>query len=174
MSLDQATIAMMAAKGYRASKVIAKSLQGSVVKAQNFNFHGAFNKNVVIKVASKLLHSSGITVVNNRTVKVDENIDFESKCLKHLTLNGAAFGLTQSMVNFVDHFDDQSSIFLVMTDGGSCLFNTVLQSHQFITAGQLEITEWRRICQSMFKQMVSFIHTLHTKMSICHLGMLLA
>eukprot|EP00487_Bulimina_marginata_P009081 TRINITY_DN3407_c0_g1_i1.p1 TRINITY_DN3407_c0_g1~~TRINITY_DN3407_c0_g1_i1.p1 ORF type:complete len:219 (-),score=13.24 TRINITY_DN3407_c0_g1_i1:442-1098(-) len=55
-----------------------------------------------------------------------------------------------------------------MTNGGTSLFDFVLKAHRCISSGQLAITEWHRVCQSVFKQMLHFTHNLHA-MNVCHL-----
>ena len=54
-----------------------------------------------------------------------------------------------------------------MQDGGQSLFDFVEKAHRLITTGNIDITEWHKVCKVIFKQMVEAIKYIHDR-NICH------
>ena len=55
----------------------------------------------------------------------------------------------------------------MMEDGGESLFDFVNKAHQLILSGNIDITEWHRVCKVIFKQMLECIEFIHS-LNICH------
>eukprot|EP00483_Globobulimina_turgida_P000249 UN00249 len=73
------------------------------------------------------------------------------------------------MTRFIDYFQDEKNIFLVMEDGGMDFFKFVAECHKLICNKLLSITEWQSAIRVLFKQMVCFLDWLHNEMNICHM-----
>eukprot|EP01084_Bolivina_argentea_P098223 176536_1 len=157
----------MADRGYQtAPGAMATTLQGSLWAGLNTNKNtiGHFSSNIVVKVTNKDLDFQKITVLDGKSVKIEESIISEMKILKYLTRHGMLF-----IANYIDFFHDETNYYLVMENGGKSLFDFVLKAHQFISAGKLSPFQWQTACKSIFKQMVTFLDVLHNAMAVCHL-----
>ena len=54
-----------------------------------------------------------------------------------------------------------------MEYGGNTLFSFIQKAHEYISAGYIDIDDWHKLIQVIFKQMVESIEYIHSK-NICH------
>merc|ERR1712099_211166 len=54
-----------------------------------------------------------------------------------------------------------------MEDGGVPLFEFITNAHNLISQGKIEIADWQKVVNIIFKQMVECIEYLHSK-NVCH------
>ena len=54
-----------------------------------------------------------------------------------------------------------------MEHGGKGLFEFIVEAHELIEKGQIEISEWHKVVQIIFKQMIECIEYIHNK-NVCH------
>ena len=59
--------------------------------------------------------------------------------------------------------DSEKHYYLVMEYGGDNLLDFVIKAHKLIEIGQLEMSEWHRLCKIIFKQMCDSVHHIHSK-----------
>ena len=69
---------------------------------------------VVVKVTEKRWHEKGVAYVGGKEIPIEENIVDETKILRWLTHHHPP----PAMTRFIDFFQDENNIFLVMEDGG--------------------------------------------------------
>eukprot|EP01083_Nonionella_stella_P242420 845629_1 len=146
--------------GYKRDKCITSTLQGQVFTATNNE-----NKSVVIKKTNKNLHYKGISVINGEICYVSENIVKEAYLMKEFML----YNPPNSCIKYYDFFEDASNFYLVMENGGTSLFDFIVECHKLIDSKKLSLEYWRQIVKYIFAQMVQFIHWLHNKVSCCNL-----
>eukprot|EP01083_Nonionella_stella_P001097 3169_1 len=147
-------------KGYSSLQKINDALQGSIWKAMRSNSESP----IVIKAINKSLHHRKITHLNDKQVRVDEDIVKESHILKHLTNDDPPLSLTK----FVDFFSDSEYFYLAMEHGGTNLFHFVKEAHQCLANGVLPVPVWQSFCKIAMKQMVDLIDWMHNTMKTCH------
>eukprot|EP00484_Ammonia_sp_Unknown_P017408 CAMPEP_0197036456 /NCGR_PEP_ID=MMETSP1384-20130603/13954_1 /TAXON_ID=29189 /ORGANISM="Ammonia sp." /LENGTH=324 /DNA_ID=CAMNT_0042466637 /DNA_START=44 /DNA_END=1018 /DNA_ORIENTATION=- len=146
--------------GYRQPTLLADTLQGSVWRV----VETSSNKSIIVKVTNKHLSDNSIVFVNGMELKVHENIDTERRILKCLSDDKLC---PASIVKFADFFQTDSHYFLLQEDGGDNMFEFTRKAHQYIASGLLDMKEWHKLVQIIFKQMVESIDYLHAK-HICH------
>ena len=115
-------------------------------------------KPVIIKVTNKTLVRHGLGVANGRQWEVQENIFKERAILKYLS---SAKRPCKSIVKYIEWFEDDLNYFLVEQHGGFPLFDFVEKAHAFIGIGKLSISEWHKMVQRLFKQMVDAVDFMH-------------
>jgi len=148
--------------GYICKKYIATTLQGKVFYGERLSDL----KQVVVKQTSKKLHELGITVTESgKKIKVEENILAEAELMKIFSRKNPP----KSMCQYFDFFEDSHFYYLVMEDGGTDLFDFVVQCHTLIQEGKLSLGEWRKQCKFMFAQMVQFVRWMHETMHCANL-----
>ena len=155
-------------KGYRADKLIAKTLQGHVFTAKILNdcIYGKKDDDVIIKTANFNWHQQGITITNQgKIIKIKENIFNEARILKLFRNNRAP----NTCIKYYDFFWDKELFYLVEEKGGKSLFEFVVDCHKLIDNGKLSMYNWINIIKSIFIQMVNFIHWMHIKQKCCNL-----
>lgn len=99
-------------------------------------------------------------MINNKKYFVHENILKERAILKYLTTSKDT---PESIVKYIGWFNDEKNYYLVMQNGGSSLFDFVTKAHQYIKIGKIDITEWHKLVQLIFKQMVDAVDYHHQK-----------
>jgi len=171
-------VKVLKSQGYHSLKSISATLQGGVFKAKMVGSGESKTdtanksiqpdpdeKDVVIKITKKTLHKKSMALVEGKEYPVQENIMDEIQFLHLLNRNDPPAAMTK----FIDAFQDEHNIFLVMEHGGINFFDFVVECHKAIESKKLSINEWQRVSRILFKQMVEFVDWLHTKMGICHL-----
>eukprot|EP01084_Bolivina_argentea_P197194 337964_1 len=122
--------------GYTLVKQIDETLQGSIWKVSDEN-----NAAKIIKIASKFLHTEGVTYVTGKRIETSENILKERDILKYLSQS--VHQSPSSLVTYSDFFCDKYNYFLVMSFGGSMsLLDFVQNCHHSIDQGVISIREW--------------------------------
>eukprot|EP01084_Bolivina_argentea_P096508 173493_1 len=147
--------------GLSAPTKLSSTLQGSVWRA---NGNNETNESFVIKVTNQLLHSQRVSIVNGKKYPVQEDILLEQAILKYLT------DFTECPKSIVKHkrfFKSRSDYYLIMENGGTCLFDFILKAHIFIKRGVLALSNWQEIVKIIFSQMIEAIEFIHSK-NICH------
>ena len=161
ISAEMQEEATLSSHGYKIAAHVADTLQGHVITAFTEN-----GENVVIKTSNKKLHNQGITITEKgKKYKVEENIVEEAKLMQKFMSSKPP----SPMIKYFDFFEDNQWYYLVMEHGGSDMFDFVVKCHDYITAEDLSIREWRRHCKFMFAQMVLFISWMHKEQYCCNL-----
>eukprot|EP01084_Bolivina_argentea_P318825 553011_1 len=137
---------------------IAQTLQGTIWRASQI--HNNTTTNVVVKVTDINLHKQGVTLVNGRMFKVQEDILNEQSILKYLT---QFEDCPSSIVKFRRFFQTSTHYYLIMSDGGNSLFDFISKAHNLIREGDIEISEWKRTVKVIYKQMIECVEYLHSK-----------
>ena len=70
---------------------------------------------VVVKVTEKRWHEKSVAWVDGKEIPIEENIVDETKILRWLTHHHPP----PAMTRFIDFFEDDKNLFLVMEDGGN-------------------------------------------------------
>lgn len=159
---------ILSARGYQIESKIATTLQGVIYKANKqhkADEQPLRGQPVVIKVTEKKWYTKGVAFVNGKEIPIRENIMDEIQILRWLTHHQPPAAMTR----YVDHFEDERNIFLIMEDGGMDFFKFVAECHKLINSGALSLREWQSAVRVAFKQMVQFVEWMHSKMAICHL-----
>ena len=165
--------------GYRKEKYMADTLQGHVILAtrkrkRNGDGEGEGEqdneqqdkKTVVIKTSNKVLHSQHITLQKNgKRYKIEEDIIKEAKLMKDFMDSPHP----SCLIEYYDFFEDKENYYLVMENGGSDLFDFVVECHKLVLSKKISIREWRKHCKFMFAQMVLFIGWMHKIKHCCNL-----
>ena len=115
---------------------------------------------MVIKVTNKKLHSQPVIIIDGKRRYIQENIIKERLILRYLTTSKDA---PKEIVQYINWFSDTENYYLVMENGGGSLFEFVAKAHRIISIGRLKISEWQRIVQLLFKQMVNAVGYMHKK-----------
>ena len=127
---------------------------------------------IIIKIASKDLvdNNLGLLSSSGLKVKIQENLFKEASILKSIT-NNALFKTCkiESIVEFIDFFNDSQNYFFIMSDGGQTLQPFVEKCHEYIFYGKLDIKQWINIVQNILKQIVYLMDIFYNKLKICHL-----
>eukprot|EP01084_Bolivina_argentea_P026938 50076_1 len=118
---------------------------------------------VVIKSANKKLHCQGFSLTG--LGQIQEDIVQEASLLKMFSEENAP----ESMIKYYNFLQDQHHYYLVMEQGGTGLFEFVVECHQLIANGQLSIKEWKRVVRFMFSKMVEVIRWMHNRAHCCNL-----
>merc|ERR1719445_831928 len=161
--------AVIRAQGYHSVSSLATTLQGAVFKAKLPKQDDREAIDVVIKVTSKALHARHIAIVNGKEVLIEESIVDEIRIMRWLTRHSEGSACAGSMAHFIEYFEDERNIFLVMEDAGMDFLKFVAECHKLIEQGQLSLKEWQSAVRTLFTQMVEFVDWLHSTMGICHL-----
>eukprot|EP01083_Nonionella_stella_P052906 140205_1 len=166
---DETLVSFLRTKGYAIQSKLANTLQGAIYRCTLLNGSQCFaHDTVVIKVTRKDLHHESMTILENGKKKhIQENILKERDIIHELTATNDP--RTIYMTRYVDFFEDNTSFYLVIEEGGSDLFEYVVRCHGLIRKGQLERKEWRLMCKKIFKQMIEYLDYLHSEHDICHL-----
>eukprot|EP01084_Bolivina_argentea_P048140 88715_1 len=146
--------------GFNHREKIFDTLQGTIWRARCKHS----KQHVVIKATNKNLHSKSIVVLNGIKHMVLENIISESKIQKYLTSDSHC---PKSIVKYIQTFENQTNFFLIMEDGGKCLFDFIVKLHHYTAKGTILITELQRVIKIIFKQMIQCIEYIHNK-NVCH------
>ena len=64
--------------------------------------------------------------------------------------------------------NSDSEYYLLMEDGGFCLFDFVVKMHKFVEINKLDIAELQRVAKIILKQMIEAIDYIHSK-NIAHM-----
>ena len=99
-------------------------------------------------------------MIDGKQYYVHENIMKERAILKYLT---TAKDSPKEIVKYINWFTDDYNYYLVMENGGHGLFDFVSKAHEYIKIGKVEISEWQKLVQLLFKQMVDTIAYMHEK-----------
>jgi len=140
--------------GYFEASKVADTLQGSIWSCTP---HGR-TEAVIVKVTDKDLVQRRLGLHNGKEYEVQENIFKERAILKYLS---TAKVPCKAIVKYIEWFEDDSSYFLVEEHGGFPLFEFVQKAHDFIQIGKLPISEWHKMAQLIFKQMVDALDFMH-------------
>eukprot|EP00484_Ammonia_sp_Unknown_P020477 CAMPEP_0197045560 /NCGR_PEP_ID=MMETSP1384-20130603/21393_1 /TAXON_ID=29189 /ORGANISM="Ammonia sp." /LENGTH=341 /DNA_ID=CAMNT_0042477187 /DNA_START=57 /DNA_END=1079 /DNA_ORIENTATION=- len=155
------TVSVLESAGYTDVEKIANTLQGSIWSA----VHKSSKKAVAVKVTKRSLHEHGVVIVNNVQYRVDENILREKAILKYLSKGGQR---ADCIVQYVDSFKTNLHYYLVMSHGGSSMFDFVVKVHRFIRCGILQISEWHRVCKLLLLAMIECVEYVHLR-NVAHL-----
>merc|ERR1712113_1368810 len=68
-----------------------------------------------------------------------------------------------SIVKYLGFYKSRKYYFLIMEDGGSCLFDFVQKAHSLIADGIVDIDHWQNVSQIILKQMIECIDYIHSK-----------
>eukprot|EP01083_Nonionella_stella_P005369 15500_1 len=153
---DEAIISTMKSAGYDKCVKISTTLQGSIWRA----IQTSSGQKVVIKVTDRNLHKQQMVVLNGHKIKVHENIKKEGAILKYLAEDASC---PRSVIKRLGAFKSNRHYFLVMEDGGTCLFDFVVRIHQFLNTGALDMAEWHKLVRIILKQMIECIEYIHSK-----------
>merc|ERR1719410_1242730 len=93
-----------------------------------------------------------------------ENIITEQSILKYLTNQKDC---NKHIVKFKNFFESKSFYYLEMEHGGVQLFEFVKQAAAEVNKGTLHISEWQKVVNTIFKQMVDCIQYIHAH-NVCH------
>eukprot|EP01084_Bolivina_argentea_P040328 74538_1 len=152
----------LSAHGFVRGKYIADTLQGETF----FAVHAGRFGEAVIKKTRKDLYARGITISKEgKAFNIREDIVFESRMMREFMLHSPP----ASLIKFYTFFEDASSYYLCMENGGKDFFDFVVDCHELIASGKLRMKEWRKQCKFMFAQMIECIEWLHNTMHYCHL-----
>ena len=99
-------------------------------------------------------------MVDGKKHYIHENIMKERLILKYLTTSRDS---PKEIVKYLNWFSDTENYYLVMEHGGGSLFEFVTKAHHIINIGRLEISEWHKLVQLLFKQMVNAVAYMHQK-----------
>eukprot|EP00485_Elphidium_margaritaceum_P020236 CAMPEP_0202725994 /NCGR_PEP_ID=MMETSP1385-20130828/184383_1 /ASSEMBLY_ACC=CAM_ASM_000861 /TAXON_ID=933848 /ORGANISM="Elphidium margaritaceum" /LENGTH=348 /DNA_ID=CAMNT_0049392203 /DNA_START=18 /DNA_END=1064 /DNA_ORIENTATION=+ len=148
--------------GYCHAKPLSASLQGSV-----WSVEGPKGNPLVVKVTNKKLDQESMANINGVRYSVREDIKKEAKILRHLTAaeNGkiSTRSGSQGIVQFVDFFQSKTDFYLVMENGGSSLFDFVIQAHQLIACDKLDVSEWHKCVKVIYKQLLDALQYMHSE-----------
>eukprot|EP00485_Elphidium_margaritaceum_P010430 CAMPEP_0202708182 /NCGR_PEP_ID=MMETSP1385-20130828/20435_1 /ASSEMBLY_ACC=CAM_ASM_000861 /TAXON_ID=933848 /ORGANISM="Elphidium margaritaceum" /LENGTH=341 /DNA_ID=CAMNT_0049367095 /DNA_START=36 /DNA_END=1058 /DNA_ORIENTATION=- len=145
----------------KAVAVLANTLQGVVWDATVLNpAKKNDNDRVVVKMTNRYLHENGIAATKNKILTVKENIVLEASIMKYLS---TFKDLPKSIVRFHDFFQSNRNFYLVEEHGGMPLFDFVVQCHQLIASGCIQLDDWKRAVRVIFKQMLECIEFIHAK-----------
>eukprot|EP01084_Bolivina_argentea_P179734 310554_1 len=120
--------------GFTNAKKITDTLQGSIWRVYKTASEPGESTNFVIKITNKCLHKYSIGIVGNSTYSVSEDILAEQCILKYLTLQNQC---PKSIVKFHRFCKTSSDYFLIMEDGGTCLFDFVREAHDLLRGKKL-------------------------------------
>eukprot|EP01083_Nonionella_stella_P089302 249146_1 len=140
---------------------LTNTIQGSIWRASSSD---ARDKTSVTKVTSRYLHDKSISVVNNTTYAVNEDILLEQSILKFLTQNQ---NCPKSIVQFEYFFKTNSDYYLVMEDGGVPLFDFIMKAHKLIAQNKITFAHWKKVSEIIIRQMIEAIAFIHSK-NVCH------
>jgi len=149
-----AIVSTLKRHGYFDASKVTNTLQGSIWSSTP---HG-YSKPVIVKVTNKLLVRNCRGKANGKQFEVQENIFKERAILKYLS---TAKHPCNAIVKYIDWFEDEFNYFLVEEHGGFPLFEFVQKAHDFIRVGKLSISEWHKMVQLIFKQMVEALDFMH-------------
>eukprot|EP01084_Bolivina_argentea_P229812 387785_1 len=140
---------------------ISNTLQGGIWEGKKFTE----KETIIIKVTNKFLHKHSLSIETcNKTYIIDENILQEMKILKYLTKQNDT---PKSIIKYKDFFKSHYNYYLVLSHGGSSMFQFVVKAHKLISIGKIDISEWHKIIKVIFLQMIETIEYIHNK-SVCH------
>eukprot|EP01084_Bolivina_argentea_P137378 241930_1 len=146
--------------GFKTSTKIADTLQGSIWRISKPNTNTKKNKTAILKVSNRDLHIQSCGKVNGQTYKVHENILFEKIILQYLSKQD---NYSDKIIKYHYGFKTKTNYYLLLQDGGNCLFDFACKAHQFINKGILDIEHWKQVTKIIFKQMVECIDYIHNK-----------
>jgi serine/threonine protein kinase len=95
---------------------------------------------------------------------VHENILREKIILKYLGRNKQC---SQSVVKYVDFMKSNVNYYLVMSDGGHCLFDFNLKVHEYIESGKIQMAHWHKLVKVILRRMMDCLECIHS-MKVCH------
>ena len=84
----------------------------------------------------------------------------ERALLKYLTV---ARNAPKEIVKYIGWFTDNTNYYLIEENGGTSLFEFVAKVHKYLAMGKIEISEWHKLVQILFKQMVNAVDYMHSK-----------
>eukprot|EP01083_Nonionella_stella_P166948 559778_1 len=141
-------------------KKITDTLQGSIWRVYKTASEPGESTNFVIKITNKCLHKYSIGIVGNSTYSVSEDILAEQCILKYLTLQNQC---PKSIVKFHRFCKTSSDYFLIMEDGGTCLFDFVREAHDLLRGKKLAMSEWHKVVTIIYNQLLECIDFIHSK-----------
>jgi len=163
-------------QGYKKVEKLGNCLQGSFHKAWRFSDDEkadpeATRSAVVIKQVSKALHADSIAIQDGCTIFVDEDILSEAAILKRLHSNHDA--LRNYIIDYVDFFESDTDYYLVLeyVDSHTTLKRFVHTAHQFVAAGKLGLTAYRKMLKFVMWQLCTAVSWLHEKAKCAHLAL---
>eukprot|EP01084_Bolivina_argentea_P050215 92334_1 len=145
---------------------VTDTLQGSIWRAtksqtnQSARYIYDPSSCTVIKVTNRYLHQLQVGIIGTSTYRVNEDILLEQSILKYLTQQTKC---PHSIVKFHRFFKTNQNYYLVMEDGGSCLFDFVRNAHKLIRNKRIGPSEWRKVTHIMFSQIVECMEFIHSK-----------
>eukprot|EP01084_Bolivina_argentea_P047909 88320_1 len=149
--------------GFNPLQRIANALQGSVWRV-SASESKTDTVTYIVKIANKKLHNKSIAYINDKQIKISENIENEAAIIKYLNANQPPI----TLINYHKFFSDAYNYFLVLEDGGDSLFSFVKESHEHIKNDTIDIKEWHKFCKGAITQMVNVLHWMHDN-NCCHL-----
>eukprot|EP01084_Bolivina_argentea_P064886 118282_1 len=148
--------------GITNAKKITNTLQGSIWRTSQYPWSNTSCDILasVIKITNRRLHRHSLGVIAGTTFKVSEDILLEQSILKYLTEDKDC---PKSIVRYYKFVQTSTDFFLVMEDGGSCLFDFVRDAHRLIRKRKIALSEWRKVVVIVFKQVIQCVDFIHSK-----------
>eukprot|EP01084_Bolivina_argentea_P238144 400091_1 len=145
--------------GFNDGTKLSDTLQGMIWRAEKINANGEI-ETAVIKITNQYLHAHSAAFVKNKLYKVKENVLTEQSILKYLTHDD---NCPESIIQFYNFFKTNTDYWLVMQDGGECLFDFIQKGQELIQSGCIDASEWEKVTTVIIKQMIECIQYIHSK-----------
>eukprot|EP01084_Bolivina_argentea_P082965 150207_1 len=155
--------------GYRKIKKICDTSQGELIKAYQFSN----NQYVAIKKTNRLLFNECISIQDETTFCVSENIIKEALILQYLTVDNKCVG--NYIVTFKNFFQSDTDYYLVIeyVESEMNLKQFVSIAHKYLKQGKLQLKEYQKTIKYLFWQLCVTLFWLHDSMQCCHLDLCL-
>jgi len=165
----------LAKHGYKKIGTICEeSLQGQVFEAAKNEINPKTGKlkkkRVAIKKVIKELYAESISIEDDMSFVVEEDILKESVILNVLTI--ANRPPADYIAKFIEFFEDENAFYLVMEYcGNTNLLQFTERAHQYIKQKKLSLKEYQKMVKYLFWQISVMINWLHSSMNCCHLDL---
>eukprot|EP00484_Ammonia_sp_Unknown_P017081 CAMPEP_0197024596 /NCGR_PEP_ID=MMETSP1384-20130603/5111_1 /TAXON_ID=29189 /ORGANISM="Ammonia sp." /LENGTH=477 /DNA_ID=CAMNT_0042453005 /DNA_START=74 /DNA_END=1507 /DNA_ORIENTATION=+ len=160
--------------GYQRVEKMRDILQGVMMKAKVVNSqceNAEIGDAVCIKKVSKKLANSNIAIRDDLTFVVQQDIEKESRILRHISEHQP---IGQYVVKYVDFFESDTDYFLVMEHiDGISLRQFVKQAHELMATQALSMNNYTKAVKFIMWQLVTTLHSLHSLFHVCHLDLCL-
>eukprot|EP01084_Bolivina_argentea_P207435 353913_1 len=155
--------------GYIKTNKITNTLQGELFKAKELST----GQYVAIKKTNKSLHNEHISIQDDTTFFVSENIIREAIMIQHLTVDNTCIG--KYIIQFINFFESDTDYYLVLEyiESEINLKQFVAIAHKCIEKGKLKLRHYQKVIQYLYWQLLVTIQWLHDSMHVCHLDLCL-
>ena len=151
----------LTSRGYQVISKICDTLQGELLRAQTIKYSKQSYANVAIKKCDKSLFKQRITIRNEITYCVSENIVKEAMILNLLTVENKVSG---NYINkYIDFFESSTHYYLIMEyiPGNINLKDFVYGAHKYIKNGKLSQKEYHKTIKYLMWQLAVTLRWLH-------------